>query len=408
MKRALVLSGGGSRGAYQIGVWKALKKQKIKIDLVTGTSIGALNGALIVQNDYDKALKLWENISFSSIFDSQIKPNSKFETYSIYIKEFFKKGGMDVSLLENTIKENIDLKKFYSSKIGFGLVTFKLNTLTPFLLKKENIKENELADYLIASATCYPAFKQKKIGKDVYVDGGYYDNLPINLAFDMGATEVIAVDLKTLGFKSSNKNKENVIMIEPKNKLGDFLIFDSAEAKRQINLGYNDTMKVYKKFIGNKYTFKKINYYISSLLIKNNFEAMLLKPINPKTKIGKLLKKEIYTKRSEDLYLETLEFLLEVFYYNEEKIYSFYDLKKELKVKIKQLGKLDIAKIEESIKNKKFDNNIGYKYLLLYTMYLLEKKDYEKTTVIALGFPKIYKAAVLMFLIKNNSFVKTF
>ena len=43
--RAVVLSGGGSKGAYEIGVWKALRKLHISYDIVTGTSVGALNAA---------------------------------------------------------------------------------------------------------------------------------------------------------------------------------------------------------------------------------------------------------------------------------------------------------------------------------------------------------------------------
>ena len=64
--KAIVLSGGGSKGSYQIGAWKALKKLKIKYDIVTGTSVGALNGALLVQNSYYKAVKLWKNINMKT------------------------------------------------------------------------------------------------------------------------------------------------------------------------------------------------------------------------------------------------------------------------------------------------------------------------------------------------------
>ncbi len=52
MKRAIVLSGGGAKGAYQMGVWKAIKKLGISYDIVTGTSVGALNAALMVQKDF--------------------------------------------------------------------------------------------------------------------------------------------------------------------------------------------------------------------------------------------------------------------------------------------------------------------------------------------------------------------
>jgi len=54
---ALVLSGGGARGAYQIGVWKALRELNIDIVAVYGTSVGAINGALIAYGDYDFAEK---------------------------------------------------------------------------------------------------------------------------------------------------------------------------------------------------------------------------------------------------------------------------------------------------------------------------------------------------------------
>ncbi len=53
----IVLDGGGARGAYQIGAWKALKEAGIKINAVAGTSVGALNGALICMDDVENAEK---------------------------------------------------------------------------------------------------------------------------------------------------------------------------------------------------------------------------------------------------------------------------------------------------------------------------------------------------------------
>ena len=63
----LVLEGGGAKGAYQIGAWKALRELGVKIKGVAGTSVGALNGAMIVQNDFDTAYEVWHNISFGKI-----------------------------------------------------------------------------------------------------------------------------------------------------------------------------------------------------------------------------------------------------------------------------------------------------------------------------------------------------
>ena len=58
MKRAIVLCGGGSLGSYEIGVWKYIKKANISFDIVTGTSIGAINGALFAAGDYENAVHL--------------------------------------------------------------------------------------------------------------------------------------------------------------------------------------------------------------------------------------------------------------------------------------------------------------------------------------------------------------
>jgi len=66
-KTALVLGGGGSKGAYEIGVWQALNELGIQIDIVTGTSIGAVNGALVAQNDFEMANKSWHEIKESTI-----------------------------------------------------------------------------------------------------------------------------------------------------------------------------------------------------------------------------------------------------------------------------------------------------------------------------------------------------
>ena len=65
----LVLEGGGAKGAYQIGAWKALKEAGVKIKGVSGTSVGALNGALICMDDLERAENLWANISYSQIMN---------------------------------------------------------------------------------------------------------------------------------------------------------------------------------------------------------------------------------------------------------------------------------------------------------------------------------------------------
>ena len=67
---AIALEGGGAKGAYEVGVWRALDEVDVRFDAVAGTSVGALNGAMMVMGELEQALRLWENIRFSQVFDA--------------------------------------------------------------------------------------------------------------------------------------------------------------------------------------------------------------------------------------------------------------------------------------------------------------------------------------------------
>ena len=88
--RAIVLGGGGSLGAYQIGVWRALKELNYKYDMVIGTSIGAVNGALMVQglDTYYYAKELWDNITIEDITNDDIEMYMNFTDLFNTIKSF--------------------------------------------------------------------------------------------------------------------------------------------------------------------------------------------------------------------------------------------------------------------------------------------------------------------------------
>ena len=102
--KALVLSGGGAKGSYEIGVWKALRQLGIKFDIVTGTSAGAINGALIVQGSYFKALSIWNKLNFNNIFGEEINNDVKLEDlYKTFAKNLVNKGGTEVTELHNLI-----------------------------------------------------------------------------------------------------------------------------------------------------------------------------------------------------------------------------------------------------------------------------------------------------------------
>lgn len=340
MKRALVMSGGGGKGAYQFGVWKALRKLNIDFDIVTGTSIGALNGALIVQDDYLSLWYLWEKANFNTIFGYKMKNNidsplGKKETLNMYKEGILKDKGMDTIHIEKLANRFIDEKKIRDSKLDYGIVTFNLTDFKVKSLQKKQIPSGKLVDYAIASATCFPAFKIKEIDGDKYIDGGYYDNMPINLAIDMGADEIIAVDLRAIGIMQRIKDKKvKVITITPHNDLGSFLIFDKRISRRNIKYGYNDTMKKFGYLDGKAYTFEKgdlkDNYdYYSGRLKKQIFDM-----VKNNNKLNKLLLDSNinlilnnYQKKFDNI----LEFLGSVYEIDDSKIYRISLYNKALK-----------------------------------------------------------------------------
>ena len=204
MKRAIVLAGGGSKGSYQIGFFKAIKKLGIKYHIVTGTSVGALNGVLFVQDDLKKGMKLWNNMRFDIVFDKKIVDEfnnlkTTKDMVMMFSSNYFKNKGMNTSTLENTIKPIVNYKKFFKSNIDFGITTYNLSKNIPVKITKSELNKDNLLDYVLASSSCYPAFQKRKIKNDYYIDGGIFDTVPINLAIDMGAEEVIVVDLKAPG-----------------------------------------------------------------------------------------------------------------------------------------------------------------------------------------------------------------
>ena len=281
--KALVLSGGGSKGSYQLGVWKALKKLRIKYDIITGTSSGALNGALMTQNTYRKAEKIWNELNMKVLFGEDIaEVNNKKDLFKMYEKQI-KNGGMDITELEKLIADTLDTNKFYKSRIRYGLVAVNLSEFRAEELTKDIIPEDKLKDYLVASASCYPAFKKKDIEGLKYVDGGYYDNLPINLAIKLGATEIICVDIRAPGLKKEKKNKNiKITTIRPNNKLSNFLDFNNEIVKKNIAYGYNDTMKKFKKLEGKKYTFKKNSLAYNRNEYEDTYNYILKKVLNTK------------------------------------------------------------------------------------------------------------------------------
>lgn len=297
----LVLGGGGSRGAYEIGVWQALRELGINIDIVTGTSVGAINGALVCQGSFDLAVSIWKELETHMVFDikEDLKTSIKFDfnfdiggmpidKINSYAREIFTNGGADVSGLKKLLNEYLDENIIRASSVEFGLVAVEYPSMKPFYMKKNDIPIGSLSDYILASAACFPAIKTYEIGNKKFIDGGYSDNLPIGFAIDLGSDDIIAVDLESIGIvkNSSLISDKNLLTISSSWDLGNFLIFDKLNSARIMRLGYLDTMKKLDLFHGSFYTFAK-GHFIGNELAQADAAAQIFE-LNPEI---------IYTKK---------------------------------------------------------------------------------------------------------------
>lgn len=296
MKKALVLAGGGTRGVYQNGALKALRKlRQADFDLVTGTSIGALNAALVVQKDYKAMDTLWHTLTQDKIVKGSMTLEFNLDTMinernliASFFKNYVKEKGADISPLVEQIEYYYNEKKFFESKIDFGCVTVRHGSLKPEFVTKEMMKEHGV-DWLLSSASAFPAFPVHTFSEGSFIDGGYYDNLPVDYALRLGAKELVIIDLNNVPQHPCYLNSDYVHYIYPKKETGSFLNFDRDVMDDLEICGYYDTMKAYGKYDGILYTFKKMklpSYYhdfeLKFMMLENDIKvaAQIYKKIN--------------------------------------------------------------------------------------------------------------------------------
>lgn len=327
----LVLQGGGARGAYQIGAYYALKKAHIKFNGVCGTSIGAFNAALIASGKEKELLKFWSNVSIGEIlgFDKEyVRKKIEHEYDLSYLKLGFKNliniiksRGIDISGLEHILEEHLDEEKLLNNKIDFGICTIRLKDLKPLYIFKKEMKKEKIKDYILAS--CYlPFFKmEKKVDNHYYIDGGFYDNTPINMLIEKGYKKIYVVELNPLlNINRKPKKEVEIIKITPKRNLGGVIIYNQKNIKENIKMGYYDTLKAIKKLDGYEYCFKKIPIFVYDILVK---------------KIEKKLKQRVYsffrTTNNKEAIIKSLEYIMKKENMDYYKVYNPYKMIQKIK-----------------------------------------------------------------------------
>lgn len=191
-KRALVLSGGGGRGAYHVGVLRFLEEHEWFPDIVVGTSIGAVNGAAVASGHDSRSLwALWRRLRTRDVQRPNLNPlDGNFLLDTAPLRETLEKEGW------------IDFERVNSDEAAVHLRVTALEVETGRLhvfgnsedaYPSHTIQERLELDHIIASCSIPLVYPATELRGTVYWDGGTVANTPLSPAIDAGAEEIVVV-----------------------------------------------------------------------------------------------------------------------------------------------------------------------------------------------------------------------
>ena len=282
-KIGLVLSGGGAKGAYQIGVFKALKELELYslVTAVSGTSIGALNGALFLMGDMDLWFRTWQDANFENFFFTEETREERQQTNFLNgenslrnsleklenswdnsggVKDFLLKQNISFFSqkgLSNLIDRHLDLQMVRKSSVSFHACAYNIDRLEPEYFHACDLDEESLKSVLMASASIPFIYEPVKIGHNRYSDGGIknplyqkenVDKVPIKPVCDSDCDILIVVYMNhgdTIDFTGCMDKK--LIEIYPSLPLEDIkgtgsFDFSRSSLGERIEMGYHDAM----------------------------------------------------------------------------------------------------------------------------------------------------------------------
>jgi len=254
---AIALEGGGAKGAYEIGVWQALEEAGVRYNAVSGTSVGALNGALMVMRDLPRAIEAWSNIHVSKVIDlgsmdaADYKKllDGKFDSDDWQLLpralDVIRNRGLNVAPLRAWVRELVDAKKIKSSDVDFYVSTFSITDFKGLEVHVNELPEDQICDMLLASAY-HPSFRLEKLGSKFYADGGFVDTLPLHSLVEAGYRDIIAVRIPGPGIERYFKlpDDASVTTIQTYADLGNMLNFEAEQARRDMAIGFLDAKRV--------------------------------------------------------------------------------------------------------------------------------------------------------------------
>jgi len=191
MKRALILAGGGARGAFQMGVWKYLTQRNWIPDIICGTSVGAINAAGIGSGlDVPTLIRLWTTYNRRKMYRLNLIP-----FISYFLSGRALKPLLDTSPMQAMVAEHVDFDQLKKSPTKVVISTVNVLTSRPCFFDNSDIG----LEHILASSAMPILFPWHYINGTPHWDGGTMANIPLKPALDFGAEEIIIVFLSPVG-----------------------------------------------------------------------------------------------------------------------------------------------------------------------------------------------------------------
>ncbi len=257
---ALTLAGGGGKGAYEIGVWQALREIGLEKNLiaVSGSSSGALNAALISLNEFDKAKTIWSSIMPKQFLD--INYDTIIGPLNTLVKRTLTAGLCSRDGLIEIIDKYLNLEQLAGARIpAYVSISRYSSDCIDCLSEKPHVEYISLSEvspddarqFLLASSAMPYIYPPEVIHGNVYRDGGLADNVPIYPMTSVGADNLIVVKLEPDDKVDTSlySNFKEVVEIIPSREIGDLfdgtLEFTSRNVMFRMLLGYYDTLRTF-------------------------------------------------------------------------------------------------------------------------------------------------------------------
>lgn len=261
----LVLSGGGTKGVYHIGVWRALRELRIPVRAFVGNSIGAIVAAFLAQGAYESLEEVGRTITVDTIVNLpegfkeggiiKLQP-AKMPRLGVLYRQLAERRGLDTSPMRDVLNTRLDEARIRASGNDLGVVTINVSDLKPREVFIEDMEGGHLVDYLMASSAL-PGFAPPEIEGKKYMDGGLWDNMPYAMARRRGYKRLIVVDISGAGVnRRPDIAGSETVYIKNSIEMGGLLDFDRTFLDRFMELGYLDTLRVFGRLSGYSYFVK--------------------------------------------------------------------------------------------------------------------------------------------------------